>query len=84
MINRTLSLVSTMYVHEIRTNERVPLYMNIHAYACTCIHVPVRGSALDLIESASSVSSTSSSAVISLLQLARGSVLIQYDIDCFF
>ena len=28
MINRTLSLVSTMYVHEIsRTNERVPLYI---------------------------------------------------------
>ena len=48
------------------------------------IHIPVRGSALDLIELASSVSSIPSRAIMSLLQLARGSVLIQYDIASFF
>ena len=39
--------------------------------------LPVRGSALDLMESATLVSHISSSARMSLLQLARGSVLIQ-------
>ena len=47
------------------------------------VTIPVRGSALDLIESATLVSSPPS-AVMSLLQLARGSVLIQYDIACLF
>ena len=60
------------------------LHLHLFIFAYAYVHVPVRGSALHLIKSASIVSPISSSAVMSLLQLARGSLLIQYDIACLF
>ena len=48
------------------------------------MYIPVRGSALNLIEWASAVSCIRSSLQISFLHPASGSVLIQYVIVCFF
>ena len=58
-----------MYIHH--------MYKCVHYEHHVFDYIPVRGSALDLIKSASWVSPIPSSAVMSLLHPARGSVLIQ-------